>query len=259
MTQTSYSLNPDSLKLGSLSYVGEPYSALSCDNLTHEVAFGHLVAKTTGADLTVEPFTNPNQAQYGVALLDETVAIDETTTLDNAYPVNSKVGVLKSGYVSVKVDQTIVSGDAVYARHSSTLAVQTIVFSADIVASNSIACSVNGDALTATVYATSNAATLTAFAAKIEAHEDVLTAVSDGTHTITVTSVSAVAITFTGPTVTLGASQATATITTTVAGVAGDQGVFRKDSDSNKASLVSGAEFITSASSGGLAVLKVSL
>lgn len=255
--QLTYNLNPEPLELGSLAYVGVPATTLSCDNLDNEVVFGHLVAKTSGSDLTVEPFSSPAQTQFGVVMRDTGIAIDEGTTLDDAYPVNSKVGVMTSGYVAVKVDQAVTSDDSVYARHTGTLNVQTIVFSADLIASNSVDTSVNGVALTPTVYATSNAATLTALAASIEATAAVLTAVSDGTHTITVTSVNSDPITFVGPTVTLGVSQATAVVSTSVAGVAGDQGVFRKDSDSNKASLVSNAKFVTSADADSLAILKV--
>lgn len=95
--------------------------------------------------------------------------------------------------------------------------VQTIVFSTDIIASNSIACSIDGVALTPTVYGVSNAATLTAFAALIQATDGVSTAVSDGTHTITVTAQNAgIPVVISGVIVTLGASQATAAITTTV-------------------------------------------
>lgn len=253
--QLTYNLNPEPLELGSLAYVGVPVTTLSCDNLANEVVFGHLVAKTSGLDLTVEPFSDPAQTQFGIVMRDTGVAIDEGTTLDDAYPVNSKVGVMTSGYVAVKVDQAVTSDDVVYARHSETLSVQTITFDIDFVASNSIACSVNGTALTATVFATDHATTIAALATKIEATAPCLTAVAAG-RVITVTSVNSDALTFV-ITVTLGASQAVDTVATTVAGVAGDQGVFRKDSDSNKASLVSNAKFVTSADADGLAILKV--
>ena len=255
--QTTYNLNPEAGELGGLAYVGMPSEILTCDNGANEVAFGHLVAKTAGSDATVEPFNNPNQDQYGVALLDKTIAIDAVTTLDDAYPAYSKAGVLKSGYVYVKVDQTVTSDDDVYARHSSTLAVQTITFDIDFVSSNSIDCTINGDVQSATVFNTNHNTTIAALATLIQAHEDVLTASASG-RVITVTSVNKDAVTFV-ITVTGGASQAVDTIATTTTGVAGDQGVFRKDADSNKASLVSNAKFITGAASAGLAILKVDL
>lgn len=103
--------------------------------------------------------------------------------------------------------------------------VQTIVFSANLITSNSIACTIDGTALTATVFATDNATTLAALATKIQATDGVSTAVSDGSHTITVTAQNAgLPVAITGVVVTLGASQATAAIATTVAshGIADD-------------------------------------
>lgn len=94
--------------------------------------------------------------------------------------------------------------------------VQTIVFSANLITSNSIACTIDGTALSATVFDTDNSTTLAALATKIQATDGVSTAVSDGSHTITVTAQNAgIPVAISGVTVTLGASQATATITTT--------------------------------------------
>ena len=256
--QLTYDINPEALQLGQLAYVGMPYEILSCDNLANEVCFGRLGAKVSGSDLTVKRFNSPTETQYGIIMADDTIAIDADTTLTDAYEANSKVGVMNSGYVACLVDQAVTSDDSVYARHSTTLNVQTITFDIDFVASNSIACSINGDAQTATVFDTDHATTIAALATKIEAHEDVLTAVAAG-RVITVTSVNSEAITFV-ITVTLGANQAVDTIVTTVTGAAGNQsqGVFRKDSDSNKASLVANAKFVTSADADGLAIVKVS-
>lgn len=98
--------------------------------------------------------------------------------------------------------------------------VQTIVFSANIVTGNSIAATIDGVALTATPFNTSNAQTLTDLATKIQAEPGVSTAVSNGTDTITVTAQNAgVPVTIAGVLVTGGASQATATIATTTANV----------------------------------------
>lgn len=260
--QLEYNLNPEAGYLGALAYIGMPTDILSCDNLANEVVFGRLVSKVSGSDLTIARFNSPNDTQYGIVMHDERVAIDEATTLTDAYPTYSKVGVMRSGYVWVEVDQAVTSDDDVYARHSSTLSVSTLVMSGagsgDFVASNSIAITVNGAAITGSPLAfdTNNATTLSALATLLQATDSILTAVSDGSHTITITSVNSdmpvVNLTITG-----GATQATDTQTETVAGVEGDQGVFRKDADSNKASLVSGAKFITSADANGLAIIKV--
>lgn len=106
------------------------------------------------------------------------------------------------------------------AEGSRVAQVVTVVFSDDLIASNSIACTVDGTALSATAFNTSNSQTLTDLAAKIQATAGVATAVSDGSHTITCTAAKAgVSISISGVTVTGGVSQATATITTTTANV----------------------------------------
>ncbi len=93
----------------------------------------------------------------------------------------------------------------------------TIVFSADLIAANSIAGKVDGVSLVATPYNASNAQTLTDFAAKLQATASIATAVSDGIHTITCTAAKAgVPFSVTSVLVTGGVTQATATITTTV-------------------------------------------
>lgn len=71
-------------------------------------------------------------------------------------------------------------------RATPVAAVVTLVFAGSLVPSNVVAGTVNGNAISVT-YATSNAATLTALAAAIQALDMVLTAASDGSHTITIT------------------------------------------------------------------------
>lgn len=95
--------------------------------------------------------------------------------------------------------------------------VQTIVFSGPLITLNTIAMNVDGVALTATPFNTTNAQTLTDLAAKIQATASVATAASNGTDTITVTSVVGLESLLSTPIVTLGVSQATAVVTQTVA------------------------------------------
>lgn len=90
--------------------------------------------------------------------------------------------------------------------------VAAVVASVPLVASNSTVATVNGVALTPVVYASSNAATLTAIAAAIAAVDGVDTAVSNGTDTITVTAEQGESILVTLVT-TLGAGQPTWTTT----------------------------------------------
>jgi hypothetical protein len=90
--------------------------------------------------------------------------------------------------------------------------VGTVVASAALIAANSTVATVNGVALAPVVYATSNAATLTAIAAAIAAVDGIGSATSNGTNTITVIADQGEAVLVTLVT-TLGASQATWTTT----------------------------------------------
>ena len=87
-----------------------------------------------------------------------------------------------------------------------------VAASVPLVALNSTVVTLNGTALTPVVYATSNAATLTAIAALIESQDHILTAVSNGTDTITITADPGYAVTATFVT-TLGVGQPTWTST----------------------------------------------
>lgn len=94
--------------------------------------------------------------------------------------------------------------------------VSTLVFDAELIADNSTAITIDGAEIAGSpvVYATSNADTLTAIAAAIQAEAEVTTAVSDGTDTITITFAdnyehTAAAV------VTLGVSQAGVVFATT--------------------------------------------
>ena len=72
-----------------------------------------------------------------------------------------------------------------------------VTASTALVASNSTIVTLNGIALTPVVYATSNAATLTAIAALIAAQDGIASAVSNGTDTITITAEQGRAVTAT--------------------------------------------------------------
>jgi len=87
-------------------------------------------------------------------------------------------------------------------------------------ASNSTVITVNGDALTAVVYATGDAETMAAIVAMIATHEDVYSAVLTSARVITVLGVNGIALTITGVT-TGGSNQAVWTP------VASDPGTFR--------------------------------
>lgn len=98
----------------------------------------------------------------------------------------------------------------------------SLTMSAALVASNSVAGTVNGTALTATVFATSSDATLAALAVKIAAVSGVLSATvtsvggttSDDRTIVVVPSNPVTGVSLSGFTTTLGASQNTWTVTT---------------------------------------------
>lgn len=99
-------------------------------------------------------------------------------------------------------------------RASAVAAVVTLVFSANIVTGNTIAGTVNGNAISVP-YNTSNAQSLTDLATAIQALEMVATAVSNGSTTITITFESEWEPSVSTFTVTGGSSQATCTTTVT--------------------------------------------
>jgi len=182
----------------------------------------------------------------GVSLHDRTV---ETPALnrDNTggegisdFVAYDSVAVMKEGSVYLKPETAMNPSTAVYIRHAGRKQAQTLVFSADLVTSNKINGKVGGVSISEITFASDNATTLAAIAAAIlAANANVLSAVSDGTHTITVTTLQDVADQdLTDFVVTLGASQATAAITETASSVHTDNiGRIRNDSDSSTATI----------------------
>lgn len=121
------------------------------------------------------------------------------------------------------------------AREASRVAQQrTLTFSGNLVTGNSIAGTVDGVALSATPFNTSNAQTLTDLATALQATAGIATAVSNGTNQITITAANAgIPVLLSGFVVTGGASQPTITIATTVAnhGIAEDLAEIQEEDD----------------------------
>lgn len=265
MSQTSYSLSTQAGIAGGKVFSATVENVISYVNPADEIGFGTWVQKISGQDNGVEKFDSPNSLSIGLAVLDQNQNYIDEATADDSYPINKAVGVCPTGIRWARVDQAVTPEDSVYVRHCNTLSVSTLVMSGagsgDFVASNSIAITVNGTAITGSplAYDTSNAVTLAALATLLQATDEILTAVSDGSHTITITSVNA-ALPVVNLTITGGATQATDTQTETVAGVAGStQGYLRKDSDSNKATLLTGVKFLNSSDSNNLVQLAINI
>jgi len=123
--------------------------------------------------------------------------------------VLSPVASVENIPVGIGVAKVIGQDLQVRLPHQDIVAVQA---STALIASNSTVVTLNGIALTPVVYATSNAATLTAIAALIAAQPLIASAVSNGTDTITITASQGFAVTATFVT-TAGSGQPTWTPT----------------------------------------------
>lgn len=103
-----------------------------------------------------------------------------------------------------------------HTKWNGTKQVHTLVFSASLVSLNEINGKVDGVSIATTTFTTDNATTLAALATTLQAHAKILTAVSNGTNTITVTTEPYQEIVLSNFIVTLGASQPTISVTETV-------------------------------------------
>lgn len=254
--QTSYPLTPEALKLGEFTKAGG-LKSVGTFTSEEEVVVGRMVQRGTSDNSCERLKTGLTTKQLGIVVESNERPIDGDTTLANAFAAEKAISVAElTDGITVLVDQNVTTGDAVYARICSTKNVQTIAFDRDFENLNVIAWSVDGVNQTSITYATSHAATIAALAAAIEATQPVYTCTA-ATRTLTITSENADQPLFVF-TVTLGANQAVdAAPVTTTAGVEGDQGVLRADSDSGKAVLVSNAKFKTSGSPGELVELSI--
>lgn len=95
---------------------------------------------------------------------------------DQIYVFSEKdiVPVLERGPICVIVDQDVVAGDPVYCRFSYVSQIIKITFSADFVASNSIAVTIGENELDPVVFNTNNATTYNDLALEIETLSDIV-------------------------------------------------------------------------------------
>lgn len=255
--QTVINDQPEEFKAGEFCFTGGVNQTYTYAT-EEEVQPGYFVQRGSSNTTCERLKTNDTSKQIGVACNnDDLIPIDGSTTLEGAFPANQEIAVanLTAG-IAVYVDDDVTPDDDVYARFVTTRAVQTITFDADFVTGNSIAWTLNGVSQTAIPFATDHATTLANLAAAIEATDAVYDC-AGATRTLTITSIDFDQPVFTF-TVTGGASQAVdGAAVQTVAGVEGDLGVCRADSDSGKAVLISNAKFLSSGSSGDLVTLQL--
>lgn len=156
------------------------------------------------------------------------------------YAIYEDVPVIKEGSVYMSPEDAMTPSSDIYIRHEGRAQVQTIVMSAALVTGDVVTGEVGGVAIAPVTYATSNAATMTALAAAIELAGTNVSAVSNGTDTITVTTLlDSSDEDLTSWLVTSGGSgTAVATATETASSVHTDNiGRIRSDSDSSTATV----------------------
>jgi len=241
----------DTIKAGRFVKLGtDANSQIKNISATGDVALGKLVGVALADDSRADGFLDVSDLE------------NQPTALD--FEDGESVAVLKSGSVIMVPETAMTSASTVYIRHAGKEQVQTIVFSADLIADNVINGKVNGTSISAITYGTSNAATLTAIAGAIaNADSDVKSAVSDGTHTITVTTVmDAEDVVLSNFAVTAGVSQATVAITETVASInTSNIGRIRNDVDGGTATIspTGSCRVLNSCAANGKAILNLSI
>lgn len=269
MGQTSYSLSLNPWNVGTVGFPND-FTAFSYAN-PNDVMYPGLAVVQGSLDQSCDLPSAGNTKFIGVVVKDRNQAAtalptgpDSNTQISTFYPVNSMLAVMSRGQVQVQCYGAITPSSTVYVIDDVVEQASTLVFSADLIASNVVNGSVtvtktsmvNGvqtpvavtTAISPITYAVSNASTLTDIATALAAIANVEAAVSDGTHTITVTAEEDCVITFSGWLVTLGASQATVAITQTVAAVFSWQaGWFAGGSVAGASfQVVSGARWVSS-------------
>lgn len=240
MGQTSYQLNTNPYNVGTLGFTND-YTGFSYSNPNSELTAGVAVVGLP-TDKQCDLPSVSNTRFVGCVIKDPSqpavmlpTGPNSNTQISTYYPIQSLVAVMSRGQLQVQCYSAVTTASLVYIIHSLRRQQTTLVFSADLVAANVIngtvaateTVVVNGQTRTQSAtnpiapvtFAVSNASTLTAIAAAIAALPGVISAVSDGVHTITVTAEDNVALVMSGWVVTLGASQATVAITTTVAAI----------------------------------------
>lgn len=260
MSQTTYS---DSLTPSIAGGIAEQLSNEIVTRMVPDngdaVGYGLAVEYESSGDAMVKPYVGGKVT--GVVVRD--LGNDDE---DGEYEELEEVPVLTNGVIWVHVDDDVTPSDAVFVRSAVEAEVFTVSFDIDFVASNVINGNVDGEAIAPVTFATDQATTIALLAAAIQALTNVVTATVTDTKEITVTGATAgAALAATSAfTATLGVSQPVDTIAVVTGPTAsGVLGTFRADADDvgNGATAIAltSSKFLTSASAGGLAALRVNL
>ncbi|HCU25446.1 MAG TPA: hypothetical protein DF383_10555 [Deltaproteobacteria bacterium] len=251
MSQTAYPLTQPIGVNGQLADTGF-HDVLTYNNPSVVIPFGRLLEKISGDANGVQLPDDGSANIVGVSLRD--ISREGTN-----YPLQSPVAVLRKGRMLVEVEEAVTPDSVPHYRFDGKKQQILIDFSGDFVASNTINLNVNGSPISQVTFSADQATTAGLLKAAIEAMPGV-DVVNVSGNDFTVVSEMDAALEITGVVVTGGASQATATVTQTVAGVpTSDRGKLRASTDSGTAAPASGMKFLTEASAGELAVLDVNI
>lgn len=260
MSQTSYSTElGKSIAGGFAEQLSNEVQTRIVPAAGASVGYGLAVESLAGGDYRIKPYVGGKVS--GVVARDL-----NNDDQDGEYEALSEVPVLTNGSIWVKVDDDVTPSSAVFVRKAVEAEVFTVTWDADFVTGNTINGSVGGEAIAAVPFDTNHSTTLTNLATAIQNLANVATATVTGARQITITGATAgVSLSpTTNFTVTGGASQAVDTPANVTGPTASATlGIFRADADDvgNGATAVAltSAKFLTTASAGGLAALRVNL
>jgi len=204
------------------------------------VRFGRFVALGSNPDTqcrVVQTGTDVWGAKNHIGFSVATNAKEQKADGTVQYDDGEAVSIIKNGAILIKSETAMTPTSDVFIRFQAKSQVYTLVFDATTVTGNEINGEINGVAINPVTFATSNANTLSLLATEIANFSaDILSAVSNGTDTITITSVIDKSVTVSNFVVTGGASQPTITATQTEAGKpTSDVGIIRNTSDGGTA------------------------
>src|SRR3990172_3915806 len=119
MSQTAYDLEQPVAVNGLLADAsGMPKTTNTYNNPAVEIPFGRAVAKIATDDNGVRLPTGGGDLLVGVAVRDYSVEQGDATA-ENAYAIQSAVGVLRRGQIWVQVEEAVTPDDAVFVRHTA--------------------------------------------------------------------------------------------------------------------------------------------
>lgn len=204
-----------------------------------DIRFGRFVALGTDADTQCRVVQNANDvfgARNHIGFSVATNAKEQKADGTVQYDDGDAVSILKNGAILVRSETAMTPTSDVFIRFLPKSQVHTLVFDATTVTGNQIDGLIDNVAITPVSFNVDNATTLADLALVIaNSNANILSAVSNGTDTITITTVIDKSITVSNFLVTGGASQPTIATTETAGKPTSDVGIIRDTSDAGTA------------------------